>query len=138
LKQIKLHGSAAHPCLRGSGKGRLTEASRHGLAALQGSFQGGNMSQSRILQCAFLCILALIVFAVLAFPIRQDIAFDAAASGRASAADMTPEERRLWNLQRKPCGAALPLNKKTLESLVKVWEPEWKAKINTEDPDSIR
>jgi mono/diheme cytochrome c family protein len=93
------------------------------------------MSQSRILQCAFLCILALIVFAALVFPVRRDSALDAA---RVSAADLTPEERGLWNLQHKPYGTPLPLNKKTLEALVKVWEPEWKAKINTDDPDSIR
>src|SRR4029434_10691848 len=96
---------------------------------------GGHMSQSRILQCAFLCILALIVFAALAFRVRRDSPLDAAG---VSAADMTPEERGLWNLQHKPYGTPLPLNKKTLEALVKVWEPEWKAKINTDDPDSIR
>src|SRR5215510_14321320 len=98
-------------------------------------FQVGHVYQSRILQCALLCILALIVFAALAFPVRRDSALDAA---RVSAAEMTPEERGLWNLQHKPYGTPLPLNKKSLEALVKVWEPEWKAKINTEDPDSIR
>src|SRR5499425_2733211 len=92
------------------------------------------MSQSRILQCAFLCILALIVFAALAFPVRRDSALDAA---KVSAADMTPEERGLWNLQHKLYGAPL-FNRKLLESLVKVWEPEWKARINGDDPDSIR
>src|SRR5262245_6676946 len=138
MKQIKAPGNAAHHCLLACVSLPFPESRRQGSAALPGDFQGGHMSQSRILQCAFLCIFALIVFTVLAFPIRQDIAFDAAASGRASAADMTPEERGLWNLQHKPYGTALPLNKKTLESLVKVWEPEWKAKINTDDPDSIR
>jgi len=49
----------------------------------------------------------------------------------------TPEERGLWNLQHNAYGAPL-FNKKLLESLVKVWEPEWKAKINGDDPDSIR
>ena len=34
-------------------------------------------------------------------------------------------------------GAPLPSTKRLLESLVKVWEPEWKAKINADDPDSI-
>src|SRR5262249_32889540 len=104
-------------------------------ASLPYLFQGGHMSQSRILQCAFLCILALIVFAAFAFPVRRDSPLDAV---RVSAADITPEERGLWNLQHKPYGTPLPLNKKALESLVKVWEPEWKAKINTDDPDSIR
>ena len=74
------------------------------------------MSQSRIRQCAFLCVLALMA--------------------GVSAADTTPEERGLWNLQHNPYGAPL-LSKKLLESLVKVWEPEWKARINGGDPDSI-
>jgi hypothetical protein len=94
------------------------------------------MLKSRAQQCAF--FFALIIFAALAFPIRQYNAFDVATTGRVSAADMTPEERGLWNLQHKPYGTALPLNRKALESLVKVWEPEWKARINADDPDSIR
>jgi mono/diheme cytochrome c family protein len=89
------------------------------------------MSQSCIKQCAFLCILALIVFAALGFPIRRD------SGPTVSAVEMTPEERGLWNLQHKAYGAPL-FNKKLLESLVKVWEPEWKARINGDDPDSIR
>src|SRR5262245_65528309 len=93
------------------------------------------MSQSRIPQFKFLCSLALIVFAALAYPVRRDGALNEA---KVSAADMTPEERGLWNLQHKSYGSPLPLNKKTLEALVKVWEPEWKAKINADDPDSIR
>lgn len=88
------------------------------------------MSQSRIKQCAFLCIIAVITFAPLAFPIRPN------AAG-VSATEMTPEERGLWNLQHKAYGAPL-LSKKLLESLVKVWEPEWKARINGDDPDSVR
>src|SRR5215510_546357 len=96
------------------------------------------MFQSRILRHASLCIFALIAFAALAFPGRRDGAFDVAMTGRVSAADTTPEERGLWNLQHKPYGSPLPLNKKALESLVKVWEPEWKTRINADDPDSVR
>jgi len=95
------------------------------------------MLQSRILQRGFLGIFTLIAFAVFAFPVQRDNAFDAATVGQVSAAEMTPEERGLWNLQHKSYGTPL-LNKKLLESLVKVWEPEWKAKINPDDPDSIR
>src|SRR5262245_35306472 len=96
------------------------------------------MLQSRTLQYAFLSIFALLVFAALAFPARRDEAFYAAGMGQAHASEMTPEERGLWNLQHKTYGMALPLNKKLLENLVKVWEPEWKAKIDPNDPDSIR
>src|SRR5262245_3353585 len=96
------------------------------------------MLQSRILQYALLSIFALLVFAAFAFPVQRDTAFDAAPTGQVSAAEMTPEERGQWNLQHKPYGSALPLNKKLLENLAKVWEPEWKAKIDPNDPDSIR
>jgi mono/diheme cytochrome c family protein len=96
------------------------------------------MLQPRILQYAFLSIFALLVFAAIAFPVQRNNAFDAACIGQVSAAEMTPEERGQWNLQHKSYGTALPLNKKLLENLAKVWEPEWKAKINPNDPDSIR
>src|SRR5262245_28288389 len=96
------------------------------------------MLQSRTLQFAYLSIFALLVFAAFAFPVQRDNALDASKMSRVSAAEMTPEERGQWNLQHKSYGTALPLNKKLLENLAKVWEPEWKAKINPNDPDSIR
>lgn len=54
-----------------------------------------------------------------------------------SAAAMTAEERGLHNLTHNPYGMMM-LTAKMLEMLPKVWEPEWKAKINPDDPDSIR
>lgn len=50
---------------------------------------------------------------------------------------MTAQERGLYNLTHRPYGFTL-LNAKIVEMLPKVWEPEWKAKINPADPDSIR
>src|SRR5581483_5774719 len=60
-----------------------------------------------------------------------------APPGSVSAAEMTAEERGLYNLTHNPYGMML-LNAKLLEKLPGVWEPEWRAKINSEDPDSIR
>lgn len=57
--------------------------------------------------------------------------------GDQRAAEKTPEERGLWNLQHKPYGFSL-LNKKLIEVLPRVWEPEWKAKLNPNDPDAAR
>ncbi len=90
------------------------------------------MLHSSVKHCGF--IFALMTIAALAFQTQGD----EAATGRVSAADVTPEERGLWNLQHKQYGAPLPINKKTLEALAKVWEPEWKARIDPNDPDSVR
>lgn len=58
--------------------------------------------------------------------------------GAAGATDGTPEERGLWNLQHTAYGAPL-MNKKLLyEVIPKSWEPEWQAKIDPNDPDSVR
>jgi hypothetical protein len=54
------------------------------------------------------------------------------------AADPTPEERGLHNLQHNAYGAPIMNRKLLLEILPKVWEPEWKAKIDPNDPDSVR
>ncbi len=56
----------------------------------------------------------------------------------APAAEPTPEERGLWNLQHRAYGAPL-MNKKLLtEVLPRAWEPAWRAKIDPADPDSVR
>ena len=51
-------------------------------------------------------------------------------ASKSYAAEMTAEERGLWNLQHKSYG--MPLMNKQLLQLVanKAWEPEWKAKID--------
>ena len=53
------------------------------------------------------------------------------------AADATPEARGLHNLTHNAYGAPL-LNLKLLEIASKVWEPEWKTKLDANDPDSLR
>src|SRR5690348_9470092 len=54
------------------------------------------------------------------------------------AAETTPEERGLWNLQHKQYGPSL-MRKQLLQLLaLKAWEPEWKAKIDPNDPESVR
>jgi len=54
------------------------------------------------------------------------------------AAEVTAEERGLWNLQHKQYGPSL-MRKQLLQLLaLKAWEPEWKAKIDPNDPDSVR
>ena len=58
-------------------------------------------------------------------------------SRRSTATDATPEERGHYNLTHKSYGLPL-LNRRLLEMLPKVWEPEWKAKIKADDPDSVR
>lgn len=80
------------------------------------------MKQRRILQATILFL-----FVALAF---------SAVGNRA--AEPTPEERGMWNLQHKGYGAPLMNKKLLLEILPKVWEPEWKARIDPTDPDSVR
>jgi mono/diheme cytochrome c family protein len=92
------------------------------------------MLQPRAFQRIVITIFALIAIAILLAPIRRDGRF---ASG-ASAADNSPEERGLWNLQHKPYGAPLMNKKLLVEILPKAWEPEWKAKVDPNDPDSVR
>ncbi len=53
------------------------------------------------------------------------------------AADTTPEARGLHNLTHNAYGMPL-LNLKLLELAAKVWEPEWKAKLDPNDPASLR
>lgn len=86
------------------------------------------MLRPRTLQIAAIAIFVLITFAVFAIP----------ALDNSLAADNTPEERGLWNLQHKPYGAPLMNKKLLVEVLPKAWEPEWKAKIDPNDPDSAR
>mgnify|MGYP000873095461 CR=1 FL=1 len=85
------------------------------------------MRQIRILQRCCVIAFALLTLSVLC--IRQ--------SASTSAADTTPEERGLHNLTHNPYGAPL-LNLKLIELASKVWEPEWKAKLDPNDPASLR
>lgn len=56
---------------------------------------------------------------------------------RGHAAEATPEERGLWNLQHQPYGRPLPI-KQVLQLIAnKAWEPEWKAKLDPNNPDSL-
>lgn len=53
------------------------------------------------------------------------------------AAETTPEQRGLWNLQHQPYGRPLPI-KQVLQLIAnRAWEPEWKAKLDPNDPDSL-
>lgn len=76
----------------------------------------------------FRCLI--VVFALLAF---------AALSVRQSstATETTPEARGLHNLTHNAYGMPL-LNLKLIELVSRVWEPEWKAKLDPNDPDSLR
>jgi mono/diheme cytochrome c family protein len=80
--------------------------------------------------------IAAIIFATLAIATFVALPERPNESG-VSASETTPEERGLWNLQHKPYGFPL-LNRKLIEMLPRVWEPEWKAKIDASDPDSVR
>ncbi len=53
------------------------------------------------------------------------------------AAQTTPEERGLYNLTHKAYGFPT-LNEKFIERLPAIWEAEWKAKIDANDPASVR
>jgi mono/diheme cytochrome c family protein len=75
---------------------------------------------------------SLIVFALLAL-----YALSPRQQPQSSATDTTPEERGLHNLTHNAYGMPL-LNLKLIELASKVWEPEWKAKVNPNDPDSLR
>jgi mono/diheme cytochrome c family protein len=86
------------------------------------------MLRPRILQIAAFAAFVLIAFAIFTVP----------ASDNSLAANNTPEEKGLWNLQHKSYGAPLMNKKLLLEILPKVWEPEWKAKVDPNDPDSVR
>src|SRR5262249_389348 len=85
------------------------------------------MLQSRTLQKSLLATLALVTMIC-----------SSSIVDFSTATDTTPEERGLANLQHKAYGPPL-MNKKILfEILPKAWEPEWQAKIDPSDPDSIR
>ncbi len=86
------------------------------------------MFQERALQKAILALFALITTTLVLSPLSNE---------NGSAAETTPEERGLYNLQHKPYGFPI-LNQKLLETLQKVWEPEWQAKLKPNDPESIR
>ena len=86
------------------------------------------MLQRRILQKSLVGSFALLVI----------VLFPSSLSNLAGAWDTTPEERGLWNLQHKAYGPPLMNKKLLLEILPKAWEPEWKAKIDPNDPDSMR
>ncbi|MBS1788377.1 MAG: c-type cytochrome [Acidobacteria bacterium] len=81
------------------------------------------MTQSRTLQRMFLAAFALFTVALFALPLRQ------------TAAETTPEERGLYNLTHKAYDTPR-FNRMLLEMVSRAWEPEWKAKINPNDPDS--
>ncbi|HEY7546307.1 MAG TPA: hypothetical protein VID27_15560, partial [Blastocatellia bacterium] len=51
--------------------------------------------------------------------------------------EMTAAERGKYNLTHQPYGFPL-LNQKLFSRLWTVWEPEWKSKVNPEDPEQIR
>jgi mono/diheme cytochrome c family protein len=97
------------------------------------------MSVTRNLPRIFAAILFLSFIALFAFPEFRSVsrAQNTALAGGVSVAAMTPEERGLHNLTHNPYGMML-LTAKLLESLPKVWEPEWQAKLDPNDPDSVR
>jgi hypothetical protein len=64
------------------------------------------------------------------------LVFVAFADGN-RASEMTAAERGRYNLTHRPYGFPL-LNEKMFSRLWTVWEPEWKSKINPEDPARIR
>lgn len=86
------------------------------------------MNQSRLLQKLTFAVFMLLTAVLCIIPQSRHYS---------SAATTTPEERGLWNLQHKAYGFPL-LNKKLIEVLPRVWEPEWKAKLDPNDPDSAR
>lgn len=53
------------------------------------------------------------------------------------AAEMTPEQKGLYNLTHNPYGSPV-FNELLLQRLPTVWEPEWKAKLDANDPESLR
>lgn len=90
------------------------------------------MTQPRNLRLIVLSIFIILGLSLLAgLPISKD-------TSTSRAAEMTAEERGLWNLQHKQYGQPL-INKQLLQLLAnKAWEPEWKAKIDPNDADSVR
>jgi cytochrome c553 len=54
-----------------------------------------------------------------------------------TSAETTPEQRGLHNLTSNPYGTPL-LNAKLIAALQAVWEPEWKAKVTPDDPESVQ
>jgi mono/diheme cytochrome c family protein len=93
------------------------------------------MLSTRRLPRLFALVVFLTVLAIFALPEFLSASYRSPAS--ASAAAMTPEERGFQNLTHNPYGMML-LSAKMLEMLPRVWEPEWKARIDQNDPDSIR
>ncbi len=85
------------------------------------------MNQPRTIQRLLLAIFALLTAALFISPLRQN---------QPEAAEKTAEERGLYNLTHNSYDTPR-LNRKLLELASKAWEPEWKAKINAGDPDSI-
>lgn len=53
------------------------------------------------------------------------------------AKDLSPEERGFRNLTQRAYGVP-SLNPKLLDTIWKVWEPEWKSRVNPDDPAQIR
>src|SRR5689334_6481760 len=90
------------------------------------------MTQPRTLRLIVLTTFIIVGLLILAdLPISKD-------TSKGRAAEMTAEERGLWNLQHKQYGQPL-MNKLLLQLLAnKAWEPEWKAKIDPNDADSVR
>lgn len=56
---------------------------------------------------------------------------------RIHAAEGTSEERGLWNLQHQPYGRPLPIRQVLSLIANKAWEPEWKAKLDPNNSDSL-
>lgn len=90
------------------------------------------MIQPRILR-----LLVLAVFLTTGFSLLVGLPeFSQNAGSRA--AEKTAEERGMWNLQHQPYGTPLPIKQLLPVLANKAWEAEWKAKIDPNDPDSIR
>jgi mono/diheme cytochrome c family protein len=92
------------------------------------------MFNSRVVQQYVIVVFTLLILGVAIAALQPETGFP----GGASAADPTPEERGLHNLQHKSYGAPTMNKKLLLEILPRAWEPEWKAKVDPNDPDSLR
>ncbi|MGE0885385.1 MAG: hypothetical protein AB7P14_17705 [Blastocatellales bacterium] len=82
------------------------------------------MIQPHILQRILLTVFVAFTVALLISPLRQ------------TAAEKTAEERGLYNLTHNSYDTPR-LNRVLIGVMSKAWEPEWKAKIDPKDPDSL-
>ena len=89
------------------------------------------MPTARTIQRIILASFLIAVFAFVTIP----LVFSSAHVS--PPAPLTPAEKGLYNLTHNQYGMFM-LTDKMLEKLPSVWEQEWQAKINSNDPDSIR